>query len=65
MEKKTLDKKQVAAVCDNEVIIFDRQRKNGTRERKESQTFPHHGAALAFAVDFDEQQRRLEALGRL
>ena len=65
MEKKTLDKKQVAAVCGNEVIIFDRQRSNGTRQRLESSTFSHYGAALAFATEFDDKQRRLEALGRL
>jgi hypothetical protein len=63
MEAKTLDRKRVAAVCGNEVIIFGRQRSSGSRERMETMVFGHHGHALAFAVEFDERERRREALG--
>lgn len=65
MDVKTLDRKSVAAVCGNEVIIFGRQRSCGSRERKESKVFGHHGHALAFAVEFDENERRKEALNLL
>jgi hypothetical protein len=65
MEKKTLDKKQVAAVCGNQVLIFGRQRSNGTRPFKESSVFGNYGQALAFATEFDENERRKEALGLL
>lgn len=52
-EAKTLDKKRVAAVCGNEVIIYGGQRPDGIRPRLDSYEFPHHGAALAYAVEFD------------
>lgn len=63
---KTLDRKRIAAVCGNEVIIFSGQRPSGVRNRLESYHFGTHGAALAYAAHFDETERKADiAQGRM
>ena len=48
----------IAAVCDNEVRIYGPLSGNSTRRRLlRIEEFPHHGAALAYAVEFDDKQR--------
>jgi hypothetical protein len=52
----------IAAVCGNEVRIYGPAISDGDRRTLiRVETFPHHGAALAYAIEFDDRQRGVAA----
>lgn len=52
------DKSKVAAVCDNQARIYGPVQPNGRRPLMAVYDFPHYGAALVFAVEFDAAQKQ-------
>jgi hypothetical protein len=61
VDAKTLDKKNVAAVCGNEMIVFGPQESGqGRRQRLQTVTFNNYGQALAAGVQFDLDEKLKE-----
>jgi len=53
--------KSVAAVCDNEVLIFgELNEKTGVRPLMRIERFYNYGQALSYARDHDDKQKERE-----
>lgn len=48
----------VATVCDNEVRIYGGKQKNGVSPLLSRHEFPHRGAAILYATEFDDITKR-------
>lgn len=56
-----MDKRiSIAAVCGNEVRIYGPKFNNEARPLLKLLVFPHRGAALQYALAFEEEQRKSE-----
>jgi hypothetical protein len=53
---------KVTTVCGKEVSIYDKPRKNGTRQLLRTRIFGNHGQALEWARQFDDNQKTKEQL---
>lgn len=51
------ESRSVAAVCGDEVRIYDAVQENGRRPLLSVRRFPHHGAAVNHAQEFDEFEK--------
>ena len=52
------ESRDVATVCENEVRIFGETKDNGRRPLLRVLRFPHYGAAVNYATEFDEAEKK-------
>lgn len=59
MASKDQDREPVVAVCGAEARIYGPKEENGVRPLLNIKQLPHHGAALLFAQEFEDRDRRV------
>jgi hypothetical protein len=57
-----MEAEPVAAVCGREVRIYGPMEASGIRPFRESRMFPHRGAALLYASEFDDASKLVVAV---